>query len=87
MKCPMCSHENAQREFDKHKSLSSFRSLEHQTVSVMKFIRSRSLADKICDTHLKCDVVKWLDAFFISYDKLKAGIQVKVVRSAVQARF
>lgn len=83
MKCVCCKFDNCKAEFEKHRSNTSFLSLDTQfDVAADLIHKPADFVDRVCEQH-KWRIKEWLDGVFAYYDTLKPGVRLtKITRRA-----
>jgi hypothetical protein len=79
MKCPACKFDNTSREFEKHPSITSFKSLDFSLAAIAQIIKEPEKHVKgLCYKH-SFDT-QWLSNAYKTHDKLKNGFLVRQVK-------
>lgn len=80
-KCICCKFDNCKREFEKHRSNTSFSALSTQFDTVAVLLRQpQDYVDKVCSSHTDT-IYTWIHGVFTYYDSLKGGVKlVKITR-------
>lgn len=84
MKCICCKFDNCKKEFEKHRSNTSFSALDAQFSTVAELIHApEAFVDKVCLQHVNT-MKTWLDGVFVFYDSLKGGVMLTKVKGTIR---
>ena len=82
MKCICCKFDNCKKEFNFHRSNTSFSALDRQFGSIAEMIQAHGegFQDKVCDRHKSC-IWAWIDDLYRFADVLRPGVPMtKIIR-------
>lgn len=85
MKCVFCKFDNTIKEFDRHKSHTSFSAVDRAAGAVARFVNQvlnndEAARSMICEPHQQ-NVRPWMEVFWKRFDELKKGVMLAVIKT------